>query len=417
MSLKEILDKKTKLNVIGNSYNTLITFQEIAEIYTNKYKYKLLDPPFQASFDEDKTNEMIESYEKNPNFLTSKLILTFAFVTIDNQQEIYLMDGQHRMAMVKYIYENNNENNIMLFAIHNIYSENDFRSLFDELNKDSIKSKPYVSLSIFNKKKIEMIRKTMEEKYVGAYSKTINVKASLYSVTEFINKLIESKYFEEENLDKSLNDIIIEIEIKHTKYFNKLRYLENGQNKKMFNLTESSTIKTYKNVMFFKNNNFINHLINDDMPMHADLNDRKKISEPLKEKVWKAEYGLAKIGICPVIYCNQQLDKGKFGFICGHKISVANGGKTLPDNLRPICAVCNSKMSSTNWDQYEENIQRNVLWKNVYDDEDIGVCQKCNKTRVTKDNFYRLYAKNEKGYIKWQKISCSKCIIEKEKKA
>ena len=37
-----------------------------------------------------------------------------------------------------------------------------------------------------------------------------------------------------------------------------------------------------------------------------------------------------------------------FNFECGHVVAVANGGKTVLDNLRPICGSCNKSMQTTN---------------------------------------------------------------------
>lgn len=39
-------------------------------------------------------------------------------------------------------------------------------------------------------------------------------------------------------------------------------------------------------------------------------------------------------------------------FHCGHVMAEANGGKTTVDNLRPICAACNSSMGTENLDVF-----------------------------------------------------------------
>lgn len=39
-------------------------------------------------------------------------------------------------------------------------------------------------------------------------------------------------------------------------------------------------------------------------------------------------------------------------FECGHILSVAHGGLTIPDNLRPLCFTCNRKMSSMHMYEY-----------------------------------------------------------------
>jgi hypothetical protein len=402
------LSKKPKINVRDGSYTTLVTFQEITDIQNNKKKYKLLDPPFQVSFDDDKIEEMVGAYIKNPQFLLSKLVITIAIVTIDGATETYLMDGQHRMEMIKQIYENFNENDNVIFAVQQIYSEREMILLFEELNKDSTKSKPYVSLPIFSKKKAEDIKKLLEEKFRGAYAKTKNSKGVLYTVGEFMNELIENDYLEGDNNNKSAEAIIKNIDTLHKKYLNNLKYLENGQNDKLYTQTEMNTIRDYKNVMFFKNNNFINHIVSGDIPMHDDLIRRSKISDDLRKNVWEKTFGTKTVGICPVKYCNHEISNKKFGFQCGHIISVANKGKETLDNLSPICADCNSKMSSTNWDEYEEELERDMVWNDLYENEDDGNCTMCEDKIVTRENFYLIKIKNKKGK-KISKIVCKKC--------
>lgn len=403
--LTTLLVKKQKFNTCRQSYSVLVTFKEIADIVGNKNKYKLLDPPFQIAQDQDKISEMIEAYNKNPQFILSKAVLTLADVMVDNITEIYLMDGQHRMEMIKKIYENTNDNHNMIVVVHSIYSEDEMRLLFDELNKDSSKNEKYVSLEIFGKKKVEIIKKTLLEKYVGTYAKSKNIKSSLYTVDEFINELIDNEFFEN---DKSIQEILHTIESTHKKFFAKLEYLENSDNDKLYTQTEMTSIKEHKNVMFFKNNNFICHLVdNCNIPCHEDLIKRTKISEKMRLDVWQKKFFSKKTAICPVKDCDCNLENKKFGFQCGHIISVANGGKTTLDNLIPMCANCNSKMSSTNLDDYEEELEREKVWSKECDSDDDCECSQCGKI-VTKETFYVLKKSGKKGK-EILKIACRKC--------
>lgn len=363
-----------------------------------------MDPPFQVTFDENKTEEMVEAYNKNPQFFLSKSLLTIAIVIIGEEKETYLMDGQHRMEMIKQIYERTTENNKVIFAIHMIYSEDEMRVLFDELNKDSTKSKPYVSLPIFSKKKVDDVRNALISKYEGSYAKSKNKSGSLYSVGEFVSELIENDYFENDN---TANEILEIIDTSHKKYFSKLNYLENGDDDKLYTATEMKTIKEHKNVMFFKNNNFIDYLVSNNVPVHDDLTKRTKIPENMRQDVWKKEFGSKTSTTCPVKYCDHQISNEKFGFQCGHKISVANGGKEKIDNLRPICADCNSKMSSTNWDSYEEELEREHTWESEYGDDIDGECSMCDK-QIKKENFYLIKVDNKKKRSVIRLV-CRKC--------
>lgn len=405
MSLEYTLNKKQKIVSYSDSYLVAVTFQEITDIENNRNKYKLKNPIFQVTFDENKTDEMVESYDNYPRYLLSKSVITLANVIVGGEKEMYLMDGQHRMAMVKQIYEKTNQNDTMFFAVHTIYSDDEMRVLFDEINKDSSKNKPYVSLEIFGKKKIEDVKTLLVNKYKGAYSKTKNNKSTLHTVDDFLNDLIDNEYFEDN--EKNANEIVNDIDTKHKKYFTKLKYLENADDNKLYTPLEMITIKEQKNVMFFKNNNFTNYLINNDYPFHDDATRRKTIPVETRKKVWSNEFGNKKTGMCPVAYCEHEINNKKFGFQCGHKISVANKGSNSIDNLKPICSDCNSKMSSTNWHDYEEELEKEQIWENNYDDDSDGECYSCDK-KVKRETFCLKKVKTKKGKDSF-KISCNKC--------
>lgn len=333
-------------------------------------------------------------------------MITIAVVVIGQETEYYLMDGQHRMEMIKNLYDQTKENNKVIFAVHYIDTEENMRLLFDELNKDSSKSKPYVSLPIFGKKVVEQCKTKLTQKYEGAFSKKKSVASLLYTVDELVKILVENDYFENNsNADKILKNI----EDKHKNYFSSLKYLENSSNDKFYAKKETDIINKYKNVIFFKNNNFINHLIDDEEPYHEYVTTRQSISESLREKVWKNEFKNSETGRCPVEFCTHELSKSKkFGFQCGHIVSVSNKGKTDEKNLKPICADCNTKMSSTNWDYYENELIASTMWEDKFGDDSEGECENCPK-KVSIDNFYLKDVKLKNGKTK-KKIVYKKCV-------
>lgn len=404
MNLEKILnDDKKKIGTYEKSYSTKITFQQLSEICNNRKKYKLLDPPFQIPLDDNKVEEMVNAHLKNPHFLLSKIIITIAIVSIGSEKEYYLMDGQHRMNMIKIIHEKTQENNNMIIVVHHVVNEDEMRELFEELNKDSSKNLGYVSLPIFGKITIEKLNKKLSEKYKGSYVESKNSISSIFTVNEFTSFLQDAEYFKPND---NVDEIINKIDKKHKIFFNTLKYLENVDNDKKFLKKEMDIITNTRNVMFFKNNNFIEYLINGDIPMHYDIEKRKSISEELRKKVWKNEFGTNKTGKCPVIYCDNDLtNRTKHGFQCGHIISVANKGPTTEENLRPICANCNFKMSSTNWDVYEEELIEETEWENKFGSEDEAECEDCEKT-IRKDNFYLVQIKKKKTKYK---LLCKKC--------
>jgi 5-methylcytosine-specific restriction endonuclease McrA len=53
----------------------------------------------------------------------------------------------------------------------------------------------------------------------------------------------------------------------------------------------------------------------------------------------------------PCVCCKTKLIS-TFDFVCGHVKAEANGGETTVDNLRPICASCNSSMGTMNMQEF-----------------------------------------------------------------
>ena len=101
----------------------------------------LLRPPYQTDLDEKKVQEMITSYQTNPEFGHFKNTIIVA-VRMSGQKCLYLVDGQHRFEMCKrhaidYSFR-------VLF--YPIFTDDEMRHLFCEINQDSYKNITYVSL-------------------------------------------------------------------------------------------------------------------------------------------------------------------------------------------------------------------------------------------------------------------------------
>jgi 5-methylcytosine-specific restriction endonuclease McrA len=87
----------------------------------------------------------------------------------------------------------------------------------------------------------------------------------------------------------------------------------------------------------------------------------------MKKKVWEKEFedicdsddDVFELNPkCPVYKCKTKIIFNNFEM--GHLRSVANGGSSTINNLRPICRQCNQKMSDTNWADYERDIKKEL---------------------------------------------------------
>ena len=86
------------------------------------------------------------------------------------------------------------------------------------------------------------------------------------------------------------------------------------------------------------------------IPIKKEKPLRKTIPLTLKRIVWNKYIG-EEIGKTQCLCCNLT-DISQMNFSCGHIVSVYNGGDINPENLKPICASCNSSMGTQNMDEF-----------------------------------------------------------------
>lgn len=339
-----IFDKKWLINhsPFYQEYN--LTLKQFIEEVIDRNNFNppyLKYPNYQKEINIDKVNEMIVSYKKNPEFFNYKNKLVFSFVP--STQNLYIMDGQHRIELIKNLVLNN-YNNCIILCIYIIDNEEKNISLFDDLNKDSYKNSTYVNLDDFSKE-LHLKLKEYFNKYALYFDKKEKKDSYKMTLSNFLEKIENSNYLLNFT---NINDIINDIE-KSNQYFNNcIGYLEYyNDNPKLFYKDEQDCVKN--GIIFsLTNNNFIDYLINKNVkPEHKFKKDKKRISSSLKRKVWEKEYGNANNGRCPYKKCVNTIYKNNYS--CGHIISEYNDGKTDISNLRPMCHGCNNKLGKRNW--------------------------------------------------------------------
>jgi len=71
---------------------------------------------------------------------------------------------------------------------------------------------------------------------------------------------------------------------------------------------------------------------------------KTKIPRALREQVWLINIGKYYERKCVIDWCNNIMNV--FDFHVGHNIPESKGGSSKIENLKPICARCNSSMSN-----------------------------------------------------------------------
>jgi len=333
-----------KINIFPNGQENILSFKSIKDIMDNNL---LLKPPFQTDLDEDKVQEMIKSYLDNPSYLVfkNKIIIAVINYQMGENEKLYLLDGQHRLQMAYELYYNHNKDDMLYFCYFFVYNNDEMKKLFYEINKDSYKNQQYITLNEFQLNVYDQTKIFLENKYSMFFSKKKNINKNIYSISEFLQILLQKKYFDKYN---NVDEIIYDLEIKNNKFYKLISYRNYFiEDEKLFYVDEHEPIKQ-QFICSIKNNNFIDYLLNDnEIPDHKFKYKKQKISPKLRIQVWRKEFNNTDNGKCPL--CDKNIYIDNYGFHCSHIISEVNGGKTDINNLRPLCEACNLKMGKNNW--------------------------------------------------------------------
>jgi hypothetical protein len=352
-----------ELKLPGNVTFQAITKQNCLEKQIHfKTLIKLVDdntfinPPEQTDLNEDKVQEMINAYLKNPEYLIFKNKITIAvLMNKNNNYTLYLVDGQHRIAMAIRLYKEYDISDYLTLCFIKTYSIKEIENIFNECNKDSYKNKIVFDKDVFKKIKYNEMKEIFKNKYSESFSKTKATSHLRYSITEFMDILLEKEYL---NNKLSVNELLNDIESKNKK-FNKIidyqGYLENSD---YFYKEELNCI--HNGIIFvLKNSNFINYLFDQSIiPNHEFKNKRSKNSPKLRIQVWKTKFSDSEEDYCPIYKCENKISNEAFGFEFGMIVSKTNNGQQCLDNLIPMCSSCYNKMGSTDLEEFNKTCKK-----------------------------------------------------------
>ena len=250
-----------------------ISIKNIFDCYSQNI---IIIPEFQRLLDLEKVHNMIIRYKKDGEsfrFLTNYIQL----ICIDNNKYLVL-DGQHRLNMYEKLVEEKviNDETTILVNIINETNEDEIYELYKNLNYDisnqlkpsnqsvgSVGSDQSVkldeSLKIFCRK----LKYSQLNELLGQHSKRfLSNSKFIYSLDEFINILYNNSYIEA--FPSSTASEAYNYLMKANSLFMRCYYTENIMKNIIFNSVEEVNFK--KNfILNFKQNNFINLLIDNDI--------------------------------------------------------------------------------------------------------------------------------------------------------
>ncbi len=378
-----VLPAINDININEKYWNKKIDSSKLVELT----KSKILKPaPCQHPISEDKVEDLIKTYKsENGHYihLLRNNITVAVYKGKDNKYEYFNIDGQHRMEMGIKLWEEGYRD--ISFNVNFIYcnTTDEIINIFEELNLSDDRKKFIITNDYF----LFDLRNILTTKYSNCFSKTIRNNSHLLTIEEFIVNLRDiniDKYVEDkkyENAEKFLEEIIKANKIYNTKVnehgYTELKNNHTSSNKIFYN-DEIELLDNKETITIgFKRNNFL-FRYNDDneikrgwffrknsiKPEHEPRNPRTVISQIIKKKVWEKEYedicdsddNIFELNPkCPVYKCKTRITFETCEM--GHKKSRAKGGRSIVENLRPICRQCNQKMGETNWTDYIRDLK------------------------------------------------------------
>jgi len=152
------------------------------------------------------------------------------------------------------------------------------------------------------------------------------------------------------NINKNIDEFIIFFE-KLTEKYNKYDKLDNIKNTIVKQTIPKSIIENTNIVKETKTTKKIKEEEkNDNIEKETKTRKKKeKIPASVKNTLWRLHFNDNIEGKCN---CCKVESISKQNFHCGHIISEKNGGEVNLDNLKPICASCNSSMGTMNMNDF-----------------------------------------------------------------
>lgn len=318
--------------------------------------YNMIDfsNTFQRPIDKDHlqvfTDNELKFYEKYGRYSSSINLIKIAKL----KDKYFILDGQHRLEF----YRNREGVDKIPIIILNIETHEEYVDYFKNINSN----KPVV-----------LYDEDLDFIILNKFAKFLNDKFPKYIKTSkkpnYTNFNLDSmkKYFKDRNIIRKLNidnvDILIEATIKLNNYYKK------NHNNLSIGRNIAKTIKYAKKVNnkntwyngMFRNFEWIEficiHLIDNKEfkeITHIISNKRVNINKKMRQLVWEKVHPKLLHGKCDV--CEDEISV--YNFESGHIQSVCKGGKTLLNNLIPICSDCNKSMGIIDLNEYKEQYIR-----------------------------------------------------------
>ena len=311
-------------------------------------------------------NDQIEEYKKNGMF---SILQSITCGDLNNRR--YILDGQHRIAAFKQLYNLNyplNQN--IPLIIYNTHSLEDLKYYYKRINKHHPINPLEISDTWFKYGKSFCIWLTKQfGEYIKNTEKTCNCpNINLREMMIYIKKMNVFHRLNAIMLDDDASNVfqksIVSINqylINNFETLRKMQFTSDFKRKieKCYNKNEQKPcfLGIWRQfewieiaIYLIKHNVRIN-----DIDLSLFNNERIKIPKTVRNEVWKKRNGNVMEGTCFV--CNNSLVFDNME--CGHIIPHVCKGQIAIDNLEPICKTCNRDMGIMNLNEYKSILDIN----------------------------------------------------------
>ena len=339
-------------------------------IQNKKYNIKIIDayeilnknlltPECQRLLDKENINNLL-NYQEEHYSKYKEFFFTNPIILCDLNNKEYIIDGQHRLACIKKLYDKKYPNFQIFLTIIKVNDESEMDEKYISINKNNpVQLFNDINLYKIFYKKIEIYIKNNYEIYLkntdNPISPNINIKHLL-------------KYLEDNKIGIKINYnyklFIDEFKKLDIFYKNNIETLyeifaQNIHSK----ITKMKTKNNYTFLFLFKKFEWIeriiyviqNNVAYGDIS-HYPINYRIKIKKHLRKEVWKKRNNDKINSEC---YCCSKLIEYD-DFECGHIQSVFFKGETILSNLEPICHMCNNNMGTQNLNSFKDELLKEL---------------------------------------------------------
>eukprot|EP00930_Biecheleria_cincta_P042455 TRINITY_DN29214_c0_g1_i1.p1 TRINITY_DN29214_c0_g1~~TRINITY_DN29214_c0_g1_i1.p1 ORF type:complete len:432 (-),score=59.27 TRINITY_DN29214_c0_g1_i1:125-1420(-) len=346
-----IMDASALLGLLNNPENLLFASQ-CGEIQRNLDAEHLEDLiQFQMDF-KDSSGFF---FFPNPIFIASY------------KDKLAVLDGQHRLAAMKYFLEKTPENGPIrvLVSIIDLFSgtAEEYDRLFTVLNKNK-PVKLYKNVRDY-KEVLKLLEQFFNQKY-RRYLKTTETpqrpNINMDKLLAFMDSagVVSTLGLSYEELIKEIEDLNNVYRLHWKELIQEKGYIPNIEKHietcKRKDPENSLFLGLYRNYEWLKRIELKVRSGKSYLQLsHVPDTFRPMISRQLRRAVWEKRNADKQLsGKC--YCCGERVDYDCF--VCGHVISLSNGGNTTLSNLEPICHMCNSEMSTTNLEEFRTELER-----------------------------------------------------------